>query len=76
MAFNLLTRKRTARDWSCSIGEVGTDVPQSLKRHPFSIGVISGAIVGTFFGYQIGSAVIENRYGITQSQHLRAKGKK
>jgi hypothetical protein len=78
MAWDLLRKKQTEHDWSCSIGDSlsssQSTVASRISKHlDFNKGVIGGAMGGIFLGYQLGAGMIEKRYGITQSQHLRAK---
>lgn len=80
MAYDILKKKQTSRDWSCGAPSVEeadstSDLPSWFKRFSFTVGVLGGAVAGFFAGYQFGAGAIEKRHYITQTQHLRSKRK-
>ena len=75
MSINLLTGKRARRNWSISVNGDEPAMVRVLEKWGFTLGILGGVLGGLFVGYQVGAAAIEKRYGVTQSQHLRAKNR-
>lgn len=67
MAFNLLTKKRTGRDWSICVGDDAERDLSERKTHPLAaigVALVGGIIIGAIGGYQ---------YCTIQSQYPRTK---
>lgn len=68
MAFDLLTRKRTARDWSCG-GRFSDDARIALKASPdyfvkwYTIKSVGFGVVAAGLAFMLGRASVGNRRG-------------